>query len=54
VIAAALAAGLTWALFGGVVALGADEHDRLSAAIASRQPADALSTPQLIAAAPAP
>lgn len=57
-VAAALAAGVTWVLFGGVVSLGAEEREQLVAAIASRQSAtvraDILATPQLVAAAPAP
>ncbi|MEP7280521.1 MAG: hypothetical protein ABI696_00975 [Rubrivivax sp.] len=49
IVAAALAAGLTWAVFGSVVSIGAPEHDQLVAAIAARQEAD---TPTLLAALP--
>jgi hypothetical protein len=46
--AAALAAGLTWAIFGGVVSLGASDHEQRLAAVAARQ-----STPVATAVAPA-
>ncbi|MEO7243889.1 MAG: hypothetical protein ABIX12_01895 [Rubrivivax sp.] len=47
--AAALAAGLTWAVFGSVVSIGAPEHAQLVAAIASRQAAEA---PTVLASIP--
>jgi hypothetical protein len=61
-VAAALAAGVTWAVFGSVVSLGAEDHDRLVAAIESRQPTAAAiaprggdnAQPQLLAASFAP
>jgi hypothetical protein len=49
IVAAALAAGLTWAVFGSIVSIGAPEHAQLMAAIATRQ---AASEPTVLAGTP--
>ena len=59
-VAAALAAGATWAVLSGVAALDAGDHARLVAATAERQRAtevavesDGVIAPQIVAAATA-
>jgi hypothetical protein len=54
IVAAALAVGVTWAVFGGTVSLGADDQRQLVAAIAARQPSTVVAAPAPAEAAPAP